>query len=444
MKQKKLPIVAIVGRMNVGKSTLFNRLSESVKSIAYDYRGITRDVITDTVCWRDYCFQLVDTGGIGLKKIVNDIIAEKVRKRAIDAVEQADVVLFVCDGSIGITQEDRALARWLHKKGKKTILVINKIDTKVAQEQVYEFERLGFKHMVSVSAQHGISIADLFDQLLLLLPQVAAIEEEKPQCRIVILGKPNVGKSSLLNLLLKKDRVIVADIPGTTREAIKERLHFYKETIEVVDTPGLRRKRGVTEPVEKLMVKSALNSLDEANIVLLMVDASEGRLVDQELKLAFYVFEQRYKGLIILFNKDDLVTEQTREDLAFHLSPYRYFLDKVVKIKTSMISHKNIGKILQKISEVCKRYMQRFSDEELTMLFKEALTKKPLYRAQQRLKVYRAHQVRTGPITIELMVGEPRWFGPSQLGFFDNILRKHADLKGVSIKFTLRKKPYSA
>ena len=439
--KKNLPIVAIVGRMNVGKSTLFNRLSESAKSITYDYPGITRDIITDTVCWREYCFQLVDTGGIGLKKITNDLIAEKVRQRAVEAAEQADVVMFVCDGTVGITPEDRALARWLHKSGKPTILVVNKIDSKHAQEQVHEFERLGFKQMVQISAQHGIAIADLFDELLSVLPPpVEKKEEEEPQCRVVILGKPNVGKSSLLNLLLKKERAIVADIPGTTREAIKEQLHFFKETIEITDTPGIRRKRGVTDPIEKLMVKSALNGIDEAGVVLLVVDASEGRLVDQELKLAFYVFEQRFKGLIILFNKDDLVTEQIREDLKFQLSEYRYFLDKVVEMRTSMITKKNVGKLLQKINEVCTRYTQRFSDEELFMLFKEALTKKPLYRAQQRLIVYHVKQVRTGPITIQLTVGEPKWFGPSQLGFLEGILRKQADLKGVPVKFVLRKK----
>ena len=383
---------------------------------------------------------MVDTGGIALKKITDDEIAEKVRQRAIDAVEDADVVLFVCDGQVGILPEDQAIAHWLHKENKTTILVINKIDTIQAQEQQHEFERLGFKQSLAISAQHGMAIADLFDALLSLLPAVKPTEEKEVQCRVVILGKPNVGKSSLLNLLLKKERAIVADMPGTTREAIKEQLHFFKETIEITDTPGIRRKRGVTEPIEKLMVKSALNSIDEAGVVILLVDATEGRMVDQELKLAFYVFEQRYKGLIILYNKDDLVDEQTREDLKFQLSKYRYFLDKVVEMRTSMISQKNVGKLLQKVNEVCMRYMQRFSDEELFTLFKEALIKKPLYRSQQRLIIYHVKQIKTGPITIELTVGEPRWFGPSQLGFLDNILRKHADLKGVPIKFVLRKK----
>ncbi len=439
--KKKLPIVAIVGRMNVGKSTLFNRLSESAKSITYDYEGVTRDVITDTVCWKDQCFKLVDTGGIALKKITDDPIGEQVRMRAIDAVHDADVVLFVCDGTIGILPEDRALSRWLHKQKKQTVLVVNKIDAKAAVEQQHEFERLGFERRIAISAQHSIGIADLFDDILALLPAPKKIEEvEKPGCRVVILGKPNVGKSSLLNLLLRKERAIVADMPGTTREAIKEQLHFLQESIEVTDTPGIRRKRGVTEPIEKLMVKSALASLDETDVVLLVIDASQARMVDQELKLAFYVFEERYKGLIILYNKDDLVDEQTKQDLEYALSEYKYFLKKVEQVRISVLEKKNIGKLLTKVASVCKRYTQRFSGEELFLLFKEALQRKPLYRAQQRLIVYRAEQVKTGPITIALTVGEPKWFGPSQLGFFEGILRKHADLKGVPIKFVLRKK----
>jgi len=439
--KKTLPVVAIVGRMNVGKSTLFNRLSESARSITYDYSGVTRDVITDTVSWRDRKFELVDTGGIAIKKITQDYVAEQVRTRAIAAVHEADVVIFVCDGTIGILPEDRSLARWLHKEGKKTILVINKIDTKLAKEQQHEFQRLGFEQIIPISAQHSIGIADLFDSILEFLPEPKAIvEQEKPKCSVVILGKPNVGKSSLLNLLLKKDRAIVADMPGTTREAIKEKMHFSQETIELTDTPGIRRKRGVTEPVEKLMVKSALASLDDADVVLLMMDASAGKIVDQELKLAFYIFQERYKGLIILYNKDDLVDEQTKHDLEFSLEEYRYFLDKVEEVRTSVLTKKNIGRLLKKIDVVCERYKQRFTGEELFVLFKEALQAKPLYRAQQRLIVYHAEQVKTAPITIALTVGEPKWFGPSQLGFFERILRKSADLRGVPIKFVLRKK----
>lgn len=438
---KKIPSVAIVGRMNVGKSTLFNRLSDSSKSIALDYEGVTRDVIKDVISWRDHSFELIDTGGISLKKIVDDPIAELSRQRALDAVSHADVVIFMCDGSVGVLPEDRNLAKMLQKDGKQTILVVNKSDTAAYRDYQYDFERLGFKIIIPISAQHGIGIADLFDELLALLPEPVEKEEEKePLCKVAILGKPNVGKSSLMNLLLKKERSIVADMPGTTREPIKERILFHQDMIQLADTPGIRRKRGVTETLEQMMVKTAFKAVEDANIVLLMVDATEARLVDQELKLAFYVFEKEHKGLIILFNKDDLMTEQMRQDLAFNLEPYKYFLDKVVQIRTSCITSKNVGKLINVVNDVWERYKRRFADDQLTLLFKEALERKPLYRNGQLLRVRWAKQIHTAPITIELLVNEPKWFGPSQLTYFERILRKSTDLKGVPVRFVTRKK----
>ena len=438
--KEKLPRVAIVGRMNVGKSTLFNRLSESAKSIAFDFAGVTRDIIKDTICWRDYCFELIDTGGIQLKKISVDLIAELARQKALATIEQADVVLFMCDGSVGILPEDRELARMLQKAQKRVILVINKSDTTASREHQYEFERLGFDSIILISALHGKGIADLFDALLAMLPKQAKKPEKEIVCRIAILGKPNVGKSSLLNLLVKKERSIVADIPGTTREAIKEKILFHADTFEIADTPGIRRKRGVTEPIEKIMVKSAFKAVENADIVLLLIDASQGVMVDQELKLAFYIFNEVYKGLIILFNKDDLVDDQTRADLAYNLEPYDYFLDKVVQIRTSCVSKKNIGKVVNVVNQVCQRYRQRFSDEELTLLFKEALQKKPLYKSEQMIRLYKARQIRNAPITIELVVNIPQFLGPSQLMYFERILRKKAELRGVPVKFLTSKR----
>ncbi len=439
--KKSLPTVAIVGRTNVGKSTLFNRLSESVKAITLDYEGVTRDVITDTVCWRDTCFELADTGGISLRKMIDNPIAELARKRALEVVEKAELVLFVCDGTVGITQEDRELAKMLHKFNRSVIVIGNKIDTTVAKERIYEFERLGFDQPIGVSAQHGIGISDLFEAILEKLPEhVPQKEEEEPVCKVVILGKPNVGKSSLMNLILKRERSIVADIPGTTREPIKEQVRFYQESIQLTDTPGVRRKRGVTEPIEKLMVRSALRTVDDSDIVLLMIDASEARMVDQELKLAFYVFEQQHKGLIILFNKEDLLNDGTRAELKFNLEPYEHFLKKVVQMHISCVSHKNVGKLMKKVIELGKRYTQRFDEHEISALFKEALIRTPLYKSERRLVFYHARQVKTGPIMIELLVSEPHLFGPSHLAFFDNILRKSVDLKGVPVRFVLRKK----
>src|SRR5579872_2355107 len=217
MAKKGLPTVVIVGRTNVGKSTLFNRLSTDVKTLTLDYEGVTRDFIRDQVSWQGHNFDLIDTGGISLRKTTDHILEES-RKKALHLIEHADIVIFVCDAKVGLLPEDREIARLLHKLGVKTIVVANKVDTHVGQEQEHEFTRLGFENFISISAQHGFGIADLLQAIVDALPDQSSehIEEAAPKCKVTILGKPNVGKSSLLNLLLKEERAIVADIPGTT------------------------------------------------------------------------------------------------------------------------------------------------------------------------------------------------------------------------------------
>ncbi|HRN77998.1 MAG TPA: ribosome biogenesis GTPase Der [Candidatus Dependentiae bacterium] len=433
-----LPRVLIVGRMNVGKSTLFNRLSTDVKSLAFDYEGVTRDFLKDTVCWQDKCFELIDTGGISVRSSQDPLI-EETRKKALSLFEDADIVLFMCDGKVGVLPEDLALSKMLHKMKKEVILVINKTDAHVAQEQLYEFDQLGFKKIFPISAQHGIGIADLLEELVTILPEKKEQKEEELTCKVVLLGKPNVGKSSLLNLLLKQERAIVADIPGTTREAIAEKVRFFKEDILVTDTPGLRRQRAITEPLEGLMARSSLRALDDADIVLLLIDSSEGKLSDQELKLAFYAFEEKHKGLILLFNKQDLTEEFDVEQLAMDLDEYKYFIKKVAQLNISCKTGQNIGKVLPLVQKVWQRYSQELPIDDLTLFFKDALHKKPLYRNESLLHVHKVKQIKSAPITLLLYVNTPEWFGPSQLAYFENLLRRACDLQGVPIKFVVRR-----
>lgn len=439
--KKKMPIVALVGRTNVGKSTLFNRLSVDVKSLTLDYQGVTRDFLKDTVCWQGRCFELIDTGGISLKKS-NDFIMEQSRQQALSVLERADLLLFVCDGKAGLLSEDRQLAKLLHTLGKQVVLVVNKIDTLLAQEHQYEFSRLGFEPTLTVSAQHSAGIADLLEAIVERLPESTnEVVEEKTSCNVVLLGKPNVGKSSLLNLLLKQERAIVAEVPGTTREALSERITFYQEDMLITDTPGLRRKRGVTEPLEGMMVESTLQAIEEADVVVLLVDSHEGQLSDQELKLIFYAFERKHKALIILYNKEDLMDELKKGDLERSLSEYNYVLKKIEQLTISCKTQKNIGRILPLIKKVCQRYTQQLAEGRvLTDLLKEALVHKPLFHKTQALQVSWAQQVATGPITIAMRVNQPQWFGTSQLAFLEQVLRKNFDLKSVPVKFFARKK----
>ena len=241
-----------------------------------------------------------------------------------------------------------------------------------------------------------------------------------------------------MNLLAQQERAIVSPIAGTTREAVAQPITFYQQDLLVTDTPGVRRKRSIDEKLESMMVKSAFRAVDEANVVLLLIDSSSHAIADQELKLAFYVFEH-FKSLIILFNKDDLSDQDIKKDMDFSLSVYDYFLKKIPQLHISCKTGKNIGKVLPLVKQVYERSSQTLSDDELTFLFKEALRHKPLYHQQMVIHVKRARQIASNPITIVLITETPDWFGPTQLGFFDNVLRSKYDLLGVPIKFLTRR-----
>ena len=349
-------------------------------------------------------------------------------------------MLFVCDGKIGLLPEDREINTFLQKAKKDTIVVVNKIDAESTQHHVYEFQSLGTDDVIPVSAQHGTGSGELLERIVQRLEKKHKdFVPEKPKFNVVLLGKPNVGKSSLMNALLEQERSIVAEIPGTTREPITEQLRFYQETILLTDTAGIRRKRGVTETLETMMVKTSFKAVGRADIVLLMIDGAEGQLSDQELKLAFYAFEN-HKALIILINKDDVMTEHNHSELERECDKYDYFMRKVPQLFISCKTGKNLGKILPLVTKVWERYKQKFSDQDLTELFKNALTKTPLYHKTSQLLLRRAKQITSAPPMFVLIVNEPIWFGQSQLAFFENIMRKKYDLVGVPVKFIPRKK----
>lgn len=437
---KNIPSVVIVGRTNVGKSTLFNRLSADVKSITHDEAGVTRDFLHDIVTWQNVSFQLMDTGGISLQSS-KDIILETVRQQALQLIDRADLVLLVCDGTVGIIPEDRDLSKMLHKLGKKVILVINKGDCKITESNMHEFTKLGHEHSMMISAQHGTGCDALLDEIIVLLPKHKKVVEEPIAFNIVLLGKPNVGKSSLINELLQQERMIVTDQPGTTREAVSERITFHKADIQITDTPGIRRKRGVTEPLEQLMTKSSFRAVENADVILLLVDVSQGEISDQELKLAFYVLE-KHKALIMLFNKYDLLEhdDYAAQRLESSLEKYPQLMKRAIRLNISCKTHKNIGRILPTVQEVWERYSQTLSSEEISKLLTDAITHKPLYHKTNPLIVYKAKQVATAPITVVMIVNQPQWFEDSQLGFFENVMRKKYDLRGVPVRILTRKK----
>jgi GTPase len=435
---KQLPTVVIVGRVNVGKSTFFNRLAADMSSIAYDTPGVTRDVVSDVVTWENHAFKLIDTGGISVAK-TKDPLTQEVRLRALGAIEEADLVLLMIDGAVGILPEDRDIAKMLRQKEKKVFLLVNKIDCIVSQEHMHEGLSLGFP-VYGIAATHGRGVNELMSAVMQEIDNVDSSDNNAaPAYRVAIIGKPNVGKSSLMNQLLKKERTIVADMPGTTREAISDVVTFYQEDIRLTDTPGMRRKRGVTQPLEQLMVKSALRAIDAAHMVILVVDGSEGTLSDQEIKLAFYAFEEKHKALLIVFNKQDLMNDENQEELERQASVYDYFLSKVAMLSISCKTGKNVGKIVPLLHTLWERMQQQMPDHELTMFFNEQLTRRPLFKNGQALVFRRAQQVRVAPLTVQLTVGYPPYWEKAQLGFLDNQLRTKYTLKGVPVAFVLRK-----
>lgn len=439
MISKDLATVVIVGRTNVGKSTLFNRLSTSVRSIAYNQQGVTRDVLTDTVSWQGAFFTLIDTGGMNFHPGVDQQVEQAAQRHLVTAVITADVVLFVCDATVGIVPEDREIARFLHAHKKQVFVVANKVDNEqVWNEAGHEFDRFGFEKVLPISAQHGRGIAELLEAVAAALPKKEAVVQQE-YCRVVLLGKPNVGKSSLMNLLLGKERCIVADEAGTTREAIRDSVTFYQQDICLVDTPGVRKKRSVTQPLEQLMVKSTMHAIKNADIVLLLVDASMGDMTDQELKLAYYAFQDQHKGLVILFNKQDKVTDDSKTALNYALAQYPDLMAKVESMFISCKTGFNIGRILPLVDKVAKRYRQRFVNDELTLLFRDWLHKTPLYRSEQMLAMKRAEQIKTGPPTIVMYSTQAKMFLPSHVQFFENKLRKQFQLKSVPVKIFVRR-----
>jgi len=440
MPRQTYPKVAIVGRTNVGKSTLFNRMTKSKKSLVFEQEEVTRDYIHEIVSWQGKNFDLIDTGGLPLTKKTDVILAE-VKQSVLDVIDVADLVLFVCDGKNGLIEQDRQLAKILHKSKKSTFLLLNKADNiKAFQDHEYEFHALGFNNVFPISALHGTGIRELLNAIADSIETVVEIISEKPTYTVAILGKPNVGKSSLLNLLLKEQRAIVSEVAGTTREAISETITFHKDLVQITDTPGVRRKKKVEDLLEQAMVKSSLHALRNADIVLMIIDSTQGNLSDQELKLLFYAYEQK-KSIILLLNKTDIITQEQKDRLQYDMLRYEFFFKKIPILWISCKTQKNIGHVLKQIQKARVRRQQTFDETKVNEIIKEAFIKKPMYHKTQLLKVLHIKPIQTldGIPTLVLYVNFPQWFGPTQLGFIENQLRRHYDLLGCPINLVLQK-----
>ncbi|MFA5074757.1 MAG: ribosome biogenesis GTPase Der [Candidatus Babeliales bacterium] len=436
------PKVILVGRTNVGKSTIFNRLTKNTKTIVLNKEGVTRDYISEIVDWADKKFELIDTGGLPFKKekISKDPILEQVQQKVINLLEKASLILFVCDAKNGLVEEDLQVAKLLHKTKKPVLLLLNKADNINAYQDNYpEFFKLGFDQIIPISAIHGTGIADLLEKITENIKQkTELIEDHKPVYKVTILGKPNVGKSSLMNILSKKERSIVTDIPGTTREAISQPIYTSCDLIQITDTAGIRKKSRVSEDLESLMVKSSLEAVRISDIILLVVDASEKQLSDQELKLLFYAYEQK-KAIIIIFNKIDLLSEYDKKSFEYELQKHDFLLKKIPQIWISCKDKKNVHKIILNIEKLWQRLNQEIDKMEINEIVKTEWQKKPMFHNQMSIKLFKIRPLKAKTPTFILHVNKPEWFKETQLGFIENVLRKHFDFKGCPIQFVLKK-----
>ncbi len=429
------PIVAIVGRPNVGKSTLFNRIVGERVAIVEDIPGITRDRIYRDAVWLEKPFLLIDTGGITSG---NDPLTVEISNQAQIAISEADVILFMVDAQDGLHPLDQEIAERLRRTHKPVILVANKAD-RYDPGLKSEFYPLGFGEPLLISAEHALNIGDLLDQTVKEFPVLP--EEEEDGIRVALIGRPNSGKSSLLNAILGEERVIVSPIPGTTRDAIDTPFLFDGQKYILVDTAGIRRKARVEEAVEYYSVLRAIRAVERADVAIVVLDASEF-LTEQDKKVAGIAHEAG-KAVILAVNKWDLVTKDQNTS-KLYLEKIRHelsFLDYAPVLFISAKTGQRVAKVLPLVFSVANEYAKRVPTQTLNEILREAIMMhQPPTKKGKQLKIYYATQVKVKPPTIQLWVNEPALLHFSYRRYLENRFREHLGFIGSPLHFLVRKR----
>ena len=432
-----LGVVAIVGSPNVGKSTIFNRIVGRRRAIVDDQPGVTRDRLYETAEWLDRSFRLVDTGGI---ELADRPFQEQIRVQTQLAIDEADVIIFVADGKKGVSKDDRFIAKMLFKTKKPVILAVNKIDNQDMLMSLSEFYSLGLGEPIATSGEHGIGIGDILDKIVKVLPKV---EEEKYEDAITfsIIGRPNVGKSSLVNALLKKERVIVSNIVGTTRDSIDTKITRDGKDYVVIDTAGLKKRGKIYESIDKYSMLRALAAVDRSEIVLLVIDANEG-IIEQDKHVVGYAIEKK-KAVIIVVNKWDLVKREQNTQIEFEKKIRKefQFLEYAPIIFVSAKTTSKVENIFDKIDMVHKAYDTHISTSLLNQVIQDAqlMNEAPDFNGG-RLKIYFVNQANSCPPTFVLFVNKPKYAHFSYLRYIENRLRASFNLDGTPIELVLRER----
>ncbi|MFZ3172227.1 MAG: ribosome biogenesis GTPase Der [Carboxydocellales bacterium] len=434
------PVVAIVGRPNVGKSTLFNRIAGGMVAIVEDRPGVTRDRLYRDASWLDWEFTLVDTGGIEFRE-VSDEIGRQMKFQAELAIRDAEVIIFVLDGRQGLTGTDEEVGAILRKTKKPVILAINKIEDFSDPSVAYDFYALGLGEPILVSASHGFNIGDLLDEVISHLPKGGGEEYPEEMIKIAVIGRPNVGKSSLVNALLGEERVIVSDIPGTTRDAIDSIFIRDGRSYVLIDTAGMRRKGRIDEPTERYSVMRSLKAVDRCDVVLMLIDAAEG-LAEQDKKIAGYAHEAG-RGCILVVNKWDLLEKDDKTMLRFNeiLRDGLGFMQYAPTIYISAKTKQRVHKIIDLVNYVDEQHAMRVGTSQLNDLVREMVQLNPPPTDKGRkLKIMYVTQVGVKPPTFVLFVNDPELMHFSYLRYIENRLRSTFGFEGTPLRMIVRSK----
>lgn len=435
------PIVAIVGRPNVGKSTLFNIFANSRISIVEDTPGVTRDRLYADTEWLDNEFMMVDTGGI---EIMNtDKIAVSIRQQAQIAIAEADVILFVCDARAGITHEDAEVAKMLRQSKKPIVLAINKADSPKHEMEIFEFYNLGIGEPIPVSAANHLGLGDLLDAVVEKFPETSAYGEDgnEDEIKVALIGRPNVGKSSIFNTLVGEERSIVSDVAGTTRDAIDTPVIREGQKFLFIDTAGMRRKARIDEPIEKYSIIRSLRAVDRSDVVLMVIDAIDG-VTEQDKKIAGYAHEAG-KGIVLVVNKWDLYDKDNTSTLRYteNLRRELVFMQYAPVVFVSAMTKQRIHRLPEVIHYVAEQNAMRISTSVLNQVVEDAIAiNPPPTEKGQRLKILYATQVKIKPPTFVIFVNEPEIMHFSYQRYLENKLREAFGFEGTPLQMIIRGK----
>ena len=431
--------MAVVGRPNVGKSTIFNKLTGTKISIVEDTPGVTRDRIFGEVEWLNKYFTIIDTGGIEPES--DDIILSQMRNQAMLAVDMAHVILFVVDGKSGLTAADKEVADILRRTKKPVLLVVNKIDSKSQFDNVYDFYELGLGNPIAISGANSMGLGDLLDEVVENFPEGMNMEYDEDVIRVAITGKPNAGKSSILNNILGEERVIVSPIAGTTRDAIDTYFEKDDNKFLLIDTAGIRRRSKVYENVERFSVIRSISAVDRADVVLIVIDATEG-VTEQDTKIAGIAHDEG-KACIFVVNKWDLIEKDNKTMGNFRMSVREKFpfMTYAPILFVSAVSNQRIGKILETVVQVSAEQNKRVTTSVLNQVIGEAIMlNQPPSDKGRRLKIYYGTQTGVKPPTFNLFINDKELTHFSYTRYLENRLRENFGFEGASIKIEYSQK----